>query len=116
MPGMLHEGSDSRSSTESLGSRPPDEQRPVLRRRAGGLPTSEEIDVTTAGVLKSGGNGAAAADPEGGRRAAAHVGDGAREVATTRTCVSNVYLHNVSVDALDLPGARARLSADKRRR
>ena len=33
---------------------------------------------------------ATAADPEGGRRAAAHVGDGAREVAATRSCVTNV--------------------------
>ena len=85
---MLYAGSHSRSPPESLGGCAPDEQRPLLRRRAGGLPTSEEIDVTTAGVLKSGGDGAAAADPEGGRRAAAHVGDGAREVATTRSCVT----------------------------
>ena len=50
-----------------------------------------EVDVATAGVVEGDGRGAAtAADPEGGRRAAAHVGDGAREVATTRSCVTLV--------------------------
>ena len=61
------------------------------RRRAGSLPKSEEIDVTTAGFVEGDGRGAAtAADPEGGRRAAAHVGDGAREVATACACVMYV--------------------------
>jgi hypothetical protein len=52
-------------------------------------PTSEEIDVATAGFVEGDGRGAAtAADPEGGRRASSYVGDGAGQVATTRSCVS----------------------------
>ena len=91
VPGVLHAGSDSRSSSESLGGRAPDEQRPILRRRAGGLPTSVALQVATAGSVEGGGDGVAAGDPEGGRRAPAHVGDGAREVAATRARVTNVF-------------------------
>ena len=39
MPSVLYAGSDSGSPPESLGSGPPNKQRPVLRRRAGGLPS-----------------------------------------------------------------------------
>ena len=91
MPGVFYAGSDSRSFTESLGSGPPDEQRPLLRRRAGGLPTREAVHVATTGFVEGDGRGAAtAADPEGGRRASSYVGDGAREVATACTCVMYV--------------------------
>ena len=100
MPGVFYAGSDSRSSTESLGSGPPDKQRPVLRRRAGGLSAREALHVATTGVDEGDGRGAAtAADPEGGRGAAAHVGNGVGQVATARSCVSNVY-HKLNVDAL----------------
>ena len=53
----------------------------------------------TAGFVEGDGRGAAtAADPEGGRGAAAHVGNGVGQVATARSCVSNVS--KLSVDAL----------------
>ena len=89
---MLYAGSHSRSPPESLGGCAPDEQRPLLRRRAGGLPTREALHVATAGVVEGDGRGAAtAADPEGGRGAATHVGDGIGQVATTRSCVTTCF-------------------------
>ena len=46
-------------------------------------------DVATAGVDEGGGDRSTATDPEGGRgSASSYVGDGASEVATTRTCVT----------------------------
>ena len=73
---------------------PPDRLNLTSFKQRNSATESEEIDVTTAGVLKSGGDGAAAADPEGGRRAAAHVGDGAREVATARARVTKCVFYS----------------------